>query len=457
MIPPSRWRRFHALFVSWAIALSVIVGASPAYSQESCAEHNPFDLEFAGSLSDRYPGKRFSASVYDARTGCQYDLGRHERITTASVVKIEVMAGVLLRAQDQGRGLSSWERSRIEPMITESANNPTSELFVNLGGTGGFASIDERFGLTETQLPPTVWGLTETSARDQVNLIRQVLLGEYGPLAPEYREEAWRYMTSVVPNQTWGITAGVEPRWTVAQKNGFAGSSQGWRINSVGFVQDLEGSGYAVSILSVGWSSQAQGVPAVEYISQQIASTLAPLSTTPENPFVDVGSTDWFYEPVQWAVENGVTSGTSATTFDPFREVTRGELAAFLVRALDLRPSTATPHFTDTTGSIFYDDIESLLAAHITQGCNPPIGDEYCPLLASTRGEFAALLARALDLPSSTTDQFSDDDTSIFESDLERLAEAGILLGCNPPLNDRACPDSLLTRAEVVALLERID
>ena len=455
MLTAASWRRLFSVIVSATIAVSAATVSNPALSQDVCAEHDPFDGEFVESLDVLYPGKRFSASVYDARTGCQYDLNRDERITTASVVKIEVMTGVLLRAQDQGRALTAWERSKIDPMITESADTPTSELFIYLGGTAGFATVDERLSLTETELPPSVWGLTETSARDQVNLIRQVLIGDYGPLDEAYREEAWRYMTSVIPSQTWGITAGVEPRWTVAQKNGFAGSSRGWRINSVGFVEDLEGSGYAVSILSVGWSSVAQGTPAVEYISRQIATKLTPLSVTAENPFVDVSSADWFYGPVQWAAETGVTTGTSATTFDPLRLVTRGEIAAFLVRSLDVGPSTGAPRFSDTTDSVFYDDIERLASAGITRGCNPPTGDSYCPLRHSTRAEFAALLARALDLPHTGTDRFVDDDSSIFENDLERLADAGILLGCNPPTNDRACPGSPISRAEVVALLQR--
>ena len=50
-------------------------------------------------------------------------------------------------------------------------------------------------------------------------------------------------------------------------------------------------------------------------------------------PFVDVTNTDWFFEPVMWAVQNSVTGGTSATTFSPDRTCTRGQIVTFLYKA----------------------------------------------------------------------------------------------------------------------------
>ena len=50
---------------------------------------------------------------------------------------------------------------------------------------------------------------------------------------------------------------------------------------------------------------------------------------------------------------------------------------------------------------------------------------------------------------------FVDDDGSIFEEDIERLAAAGITRGCNPPINDRFCPNDPVTRAQMAAFLHR--
>ena len=67
----------------------------------------------------------------------------------------------------------------------------------------------------------------------------------------------------------------------------------------------------------------------------------------------------------------------------------------------------------------------------------------------------AAMMDRALDLPATTTDFFTDDDTNIFEDSINRLAAAGITTGCNPPDNDNYCPADLLTRGQIAAFFRR--
>ncbi len=67
----------------------------------------------------------------------------------------------------------------------------------------------------------------------------------------------------------------------------------------------------------------------------------------------------------------------------------------------------------------------------------------------------AAFLARAVNLPSATQDFFIDDEDSIFENDINKLAESGITRGCNSPSNDRYCPDSSVTRSQMAAFLVR--
>jgi len=50
---------------------------------------------------------------------------------------------------------------------------------------------------------------------------------------------------------------------------------------------------------------------------------------------------------------------------------------------------------------------------------------------------------------------FVDDDGSMFESSIDRLGAAGVTAGCNPPVNDRFCPDDYVTRGQVAAFLIR--
>ncbi len=159
------------------------------------------------------------------------------------------------------------------------------------------------------------------------------------------------------------------------------------------------------------------------------------------------------------AVSNaGITAGCNppfATNYCPDRYVTRGEMAAFLVRGLDL-PAGSGIDFADDNSSIFEGSIERLAAAGITRGCNPPANTNFCPNDTVTRGQMAAFLVRALGLTErNPAIDFTDDDGSIFEADIERLATAGITRGCNPPANTRFCPHDRLTRAEMATFLTR--
>ena len=95
---------------------------------------------------------------------------------------------------------------------------------------------------------------------------------------------------------------------------------------------------------------------------------------------------------------------------------------------------------------MFEDDINEIAALGITRGCNPPANTNYCPDGHVTRGQMAAFLNRTLDLPPTEVDAFVDDDDSVFEDDINRLAAAGITKGCNPPANDAFCPDDKVTR-----------
>ncbi len=154
----------------------------------------------------------------------------------------------------------------------------------------------------------------------------------------------------------------------------------------------------------------------------------------------------------------GITKGCNPPTNDlycPSDSVTRGQMAAFLVRALDLEPSSMD-YFTDDTGTVFEDDINSLAASGITKGCNPPHNDQFCPDASVTREQMAAFLVRAYSYTDDGGgDHFRDDDASIFASDIDRLATAAITLGCNPPTNDMFCPSRPVRRDEMASFLAR--
>jgi len=109
-------------------------------------------------------------------------------------------------------------------------------------------------------------------------------------------------------------------------------------------------------------------------------------------------------------------------------------------------------YFKDDDGSVHEADIDLMFDLGITLGCNPPTNDEFCPSAKLTRGHIAAFLRRNLDLPATETDYFDDDGASIFEGDINALAEAGIAFGCS---ETGYCPEAELLREEMAELLVR--
>lgn len=165
-----------------------------------------------------------------------------------------------------------------------------------------------------------------------------------------------------------------------------------------------------------------------------------------------------FEADIEWLAAEGITKGCNPPWNDwfcPDDPVTRGQMAAFLVRALDLTDRLDDP-FIDDDNSIFEADIEKLAAAGITRGCNPPTNNRFCPDSKVTRGQMAAFLVRAIGyVDDGGGDLFTDDDDSIFENDIDKLGTAGVTKGCNPPVNDMYCPGSVVSRGQMAAFLHR--
>ena len=153
----------------------------------------------------------------------------------------------------------------------------------------------------------------------------------------------------------------------------------------------------------------------------------------------------------------GITQGCNPPANDmycPDRTVTRAEAAAFIARALGL-PASPVDYFTDDNGHVNEPAINRIAHARITFGCNPPASTRYCPDRKLTRGEFSAFVARAFDLPDTSVDYFTDDNGHILETAINKMAEARITIGCNPPANTLFCPNNTLTRAHTAAFLKR--
>jgi len=112
--------------------------------------------------------------------------------------------------------------------------------------------------------------------------------------------------------------------------------------------------------------------------------------------------------------------------------------------------------FIDDNGNTFEGAIEVIAAEGITRGCNPPANDRFCPDDLITRGQMAILFMRAFPyLDNDGGDLFVDDDGLVYEDAAGRLKKAGVTRGCNPAANDRYCGEGFVTRAQMAAFLAR--
>ena len=112
-----------------------------------------------------------------------------------------------------------------------------------------------------------------------------------------------------------------------------------------------------------------------------------------KNPFTDVQADAYYYDAVLWAVEKGVTSGTSATTFSPDATVTRGQTVTFLYRNAGSPEVSGTMPFTDVEADAYYAKaVQWAVQQKITTGTSETT---FSPMSDCTRGQIVTFLYRA--------------------------------------------------------------
>lgn len=197
--------------------------------------------------------------------------GADTAFDTASIVKVDILATLLLQAQDHDRELSARERTQAKAMIEHSDNASANALWRAIGLAPGLKAANERLGLTSTQGGPGAkWGLTRTTASDQIRLLRAVFDtdGSARSAAPALDQGSRTYlrtlMAGVADEQSWGVSAAGTSG--TALKNGWLQRSTTglWDVNSVGRITAADGHHYLVAVLSDGSETMQAGVSLVE-------------------------------------------------------------------------------------------------------------------------------------------------------------------------------------------------
>ena len=174
---------------------------------------------------------------------------------------------------------------------------------------------------------------------------------------------------------------------------------------------------------------------------------------TRANEFIDVPAGSYFYEAVMWAAENGVTTGISASRFDPNGICTRAQAVTFLWRAAGSpKPETRTMPFTDVpVGSYYYDAVLWAVENGITKGTSDTT---FSPNDTCTRAQIVSFLWRSEKTPvASSRNPITDVKPSAYYLDAVLWAvESGITKGTAAT---KFSPDADCTRAQIVTFLWR--
>lgn len=242
---------------------------------------SPFNAAITDYLSGRTG--TLTAALYDVQTGQTYGLSPGSTQDEASVVKVDILATLLSQQSDGSVPSSASEQDLLTSMIEDSDNDSATTLWNQVGGPGAINSFNQQIGMTDTvpsscvtcpNFPWPGWGLTTTTADDQIKLLRQFVFPS-SLLTSAQRTYGLQLMENITSSESWGVNGGVPSGVTVALKNGWLPLSgeTNWQVNSVGWI-DGDGRNYIVAVLTTGNPTEQYGIDTINNVSTLLWSQL---------------------------------------------------------------------------------------------------------------------------------------------------------------------------------------
>ena len=228
-------------------------------------------------------------------------------------------------------------------------------------------------------------------------------------------------------------------------------------------------SGEAASVISNGYTLYVNGSALAGTTSEEDSDTDQSDTTTDNptddpsdnpsdepsdvNPFTDVQSSDYFFDPVKWAVANLITTGTTSTTFSPDENCTRAQMVTFLWRAAGSpEPTTSSNPFTDVEeNAYYYKAVLWAVEQGITTGTT---ATTFSPDATVTRAQSVTFLWRMEGSQNVTVDNsFTDVNADTYYSGaVDWAVKDGITTG---KAVTSFAPEDACTRAQIVTFLYR--
>ena len=283
-----------------------------------------------------------------------------------------------------------------------------------------------------------VWSFTEDSKPEKPTRPEQSGSGGSSDLNRNYSVST--------PNRITGGTLSVTP----------ASASKGTTVTiaikpNVGYEVDkfavTDQSGNRLSLTDKGNGKYTFTMPAGKV---NVNATFAKIETTIN--FHDVKQSDYYYDAVKWAVEKGITEGTSIDTFSPGASCNRAQMVTFLWRAAGSPTpnSTANPFKDVSSSDYYYSAVLWAVENGITSGTG---AETFSPGGTVTRGQTVTFLYRAAGSPAVSGGSFSDVAANAYYAKAVAWAnENGITSGTG---NGKFGPKADCTRAQIVTLLYR--
>jgi len=211
--------------------------------------------------------------------------------------------------------------------------------------------------------------------------------------------------------------------------------------------------GNALDVTKTGENKYTFTMPSgkVTVTPKFVKAGTAPVPASP-NVFIDVPSDAYYTNAVQWAVERGITGGTTATTFSPYNECTRAQMVTFLWRAAGSpAPKGTAKSFADVDpGAYYYDAVLWAIEQGITSGTTAAT---FSPNNPVTRGQTVTFLYRFAGSPAASGNAFMDVDSgAYYVNAVSWAAVQGITSGTTATTFS---PDDQCTRGQTVTFLYR--
>jgi beta-lactamase class A len=225
--------------------------------------------------------------MIDRTTGATYAYRPNNEYVTASAVKVDILAALLLQNQRAHRRMTAAQRADADVMIRYSDNEAADRLYTHVGNAAGVDAANRKLGLRHTHavdgkcIDLLCWSLTRTTVGDQIRLLQNLV--RRGPLTTTNRAYVLGLMSRVIKEESWGVSAAARKGDKVALKNGWMtreADGDRWVINSIGRVQG-HGHDFLIAVLTEHNPSSGYGITTAEQMVRLAAKAFR--ATTPWN------------------------------------------------------------------------------------------------------------------------------------------------------------------------------